>query len=165
MGFFLLLLLSGAYSLSLGQFPPTSVLIRLRIRLRRSFCLSRGLSVCGFLLPALCPVTPATLVDLDSWLHLFNARNPSHSTWGLLPVWRPRSCLCSKRGAFIGLICLLSLPQGLPAYAPRYLKNHHFVYFLNCFYFLFNRENLVPVTPSWPNVEVSVLLLGILIFY
>lgn len=48
--------------------------------------------------------------------------------------------------------------------AVQYLKKHYLIYFLKLLYFLSRKKKLVPIDPSWPKVQVSVLPLDILIF-
>lgn len=74
----------------------------------------------------------------------------------------PGSSLCGKLGTFKGLLCLLLLLQGLLVYAPWYPISEKVLFHLFSIVFIFK---LVPVTPSWPNVEVSMLPLDILILY
>lgn len=123
--------------------------------------------MCNFLPPVLCLVNPSCLGWPGLLVSSAQCKESFPPPLGSSPSAWPRSSLYSKLGAFIGLLHLFPLLQGLLFYAPWYPISEKALFhiFSQVFAFSFKKENLVPVTPSWPNVQVSVSPLDILILY
>lgn len=128
----------------------------------------RVLSLCSILLSGTFLITVTALVSLDSQAPSSNQEVCQTSVGFPLLQQHPGNSLqaVSWGNCRANLICFLSLRNPCHLFTNvQCLENHNLTYFASfvCLFFCFlvyRRVILIPVSPSWPKVEVHALLVS-----